>query len=77
MWFEQNGEARLGTGYGLIADLVLASTFWTIFQVILFQWPDLSSYNLKREAYLDLRNRMVSFFHGLMCIYVSFYVWLT
>ena len=42
-------------------------------QVILFQWPDLSAYELKREVYLDLRNRMVSFIHGIMALLLSSY----
>ena len=33
--------------------------------MILFQWPDLSAYKMKRNAYLDMRNRMVSFIHGI------------
>ena len=64
-------EAPLGTGYGLIPDLVLSSIAWTLLQVALFQWPDLSSYKLKRIPYLDLRNRMVSFIHGILMLIMT------
>ena len=61
----------------MLADLVISSTFWTLLQVFLFKWPDLAPYKLKRVPYLDTRNRMVSFIHGLFCIAVSMYSALT
>ena len=57
----------------MLVDTLISSAIWTILQVILFQWPDLSSYKLKRVPYLDFRNRMVSFIHGLLAIALSFY----
>ena len=32
------------------------------------QWPDLSYYKIERKTYLDLRNRMVSFVHGIVAL---------
>ena len=61
----------------MLIDLALSSTFWTLLQFVLFQWPDLTHYKLKRVPYLDMRNRMVSFLHGLMCIAVTSYLYLT
>ena len=68
--FSLEGKVSLGSGYGLVPDLVLSSALWTILQVVLFQWPDLSAYKMKRIPYLDMRNRMVSFIHGIlmMCL---------
>ena len=66
-------KAILGSGYGLALDFTVSTIAWTILQVILFQWPDLSSYNLKREVYLDLRNRMCSFIHGILILILSAY----
>ena len=40
-------------------------------QIILIQYPDLSSYKLKRIPYLDLRNRMVSFIHGILMLIMT------
>ena len=68
-----SGSSRFGSGYGMMADLALSSTLWTLLQVVLFQWPDLSAYKMKRVPYLDLRNRMVSFIHGLLCIVTCAY----
>ena len=64
-------EAPLGSGYGLVPDFILSSIIWTLIQIILFQWPDLSSYKLKRIPYLDLRNRMVSFIHGVLMLVLT------
>ena len=62
----------MGSGYGLVIDVILSSIFWTVLQIILFQWPDLEKYKMKRFAYIDTRNRMVSFIHGIFCIALSF-----
>jgi len=75
--FSMDKGIPLGSGYGLVPDLVLSSAIWTLIQVVLFQWPDLSTYKLKRIPYLDMRNRMVSFIHGILCmnlcaIYMAF-----
>ena len=66
--FSLEGKVSLGSGYGLAPDLVLSSAIWTLLQVVLFQWPDLSAYKMKRIPYLDMRNRMVSFIHGILCM---------
>ena len=66
-------KAILGGGYGLIPDFAASTVAWTILQVILFQWPDFSAYDLKRKVHLDLRNRMVSFIHGIVILLLSSY----
>ena len=66
-------KAILGTGYGLLADFAFSTTLWTCLLVILFRYPDLSAYNLKQEVNLDMRNRMVSFIHGLLILLLSAY----
>ena len=71
LYWSTGKEAPLGTGYGLIPDLTASCITWTLIQVILFQYPDLSSYKLKRFPYLDLRNRMVSFIHGILMLVMS------
>ena len=71
LYLSMSKEAPFGTGYGLVPDLAASCTTWTLIQVILFQYPDLSSYKLKRFPYLDLRNRMVSFIHGILMLFMS------
>ena len=71
--YSSEGRVSLGSGYGLAPDLVLSSAIWTLLQVVLFQWPDLSSYKMKRIPYLDMRNRMVSFIHGILCMNLCAY----
>lgn len=68
--FNAGGAATLGSGFGLIPDLVISSVLWTILQLVFFLWPDVTAYKLKRAQYLDLRNRQVSFVHGLVCIFL-------
>ena len=70
-------KAELGIGYGLVADLAVSSSLWATFQIILFQWPDLSKYKMKRIPYLDMRNRMVSFWHGLISMLLVTYMHFT
>ena len=64
-------QAKLGSGFGLIADLFFFGTFWTLLQVVFFIWPDFSHIDIKRVPYIDLRNRQVSFIHGLIGLIVG------
>jgi hypothetical protein len=64
---------NMGTGYGLHADFALSTAIWSFIQFLLFLWPNLSSYNMKRNTELDFRNRMVSFIHGTVCLLLSSY----
>ena len=67
------GGAPLGLGYGLGLDLVISSVLWTILQIIFFYVPNVEQYKLKRAALLDLRNRQVSFVHGILCMFLATY----
>ena len=62
-----------GSGHGLVCDFAISFVFWSTVQAILMQWPDLSCYKIERKTYLDLRNRMVSFIHGLVALLLSAY----
>ena len=66
-------KAILGTGYGLLPDFILTTVFWTILLAILFNWPDFSAFELTEKINLDMRNRMVSFIHGLLILLLSAY----
>ena len=57
--------------------MLVSSLIWTIVQLLIFVYPDLTSYKLKRLAKIDLQNRMVSFLHGLICIFLCSYLTLT
>ena len=70
-------DAQFGSGYGLVPDLVISSILWTLLQIALFQWPDLASYKMKRFSYLDMRNRMVSFIHGILILIMSLHFMIT
>jgi hypothetical protein len=61
------------TGHGITADFVVFTVGWTLLQVLLFQWPDLSSYKMDRKTHYDFRNRLVSFIHGVVALVVSAY----
>ena len=75
--FTPDKSAMLGTGYGLIPDLVLSCTAWTLLQGVFFYWPDLTHLKPKREAELDFRNRMVSWWHGVIMIALCSYQFFT
>jgi len=62
-----------GSGYGLAADMLISTFIWSMIQVFFFQVPDLSSYKLERNSYLDLRNRFVSFIHGNVALLLTGY----
>jgi hypothetical protein len=64
---------ELGTGLGLAVDIAITCTFWTAVQILFFQYPNLEPYKLDRKKYLDVRNRMVSFVHGLSALALSAY----
>ena len=61
------------TGHGMAIDFVAGTIAWTLLQVILFKWPDLSAYKMDRKTYLDFRNRLVSFIHGTVVLCLSGY----
>ncbi len=42
-------------------------------QLFLVRWPDLTAYKIAPKTELDLRNRMVSFIHGLVCLVLTSY----
>ena len=65
--------AILGTGYGLAPDIALSTIVWTTLFAVLYNYPDLSSFNLKNEIDLDLRNRMTSFVHGVLILLLTAY----
>jgi hypothetical protein len=58
-------------------DMAISSAFWTLLQVVFFQWPDLSAFKITRDGYLDLRNRQVSFVHGLLSLGLGTHCYLT
>jgi len=62
-----------GSGYGLAVDILISCAFWSLIQIFLYKWPDLSCYNIDPTTELDLRNRMVSFLHGLVALLLSTY----
>merc|ERR1712032_510867 len=66
-------KAILGTGYGLLPDFGLSTAVWTTLLVILCNWPNLSAYELTEKINLDMRNRMVSFIHGVLILLLSAY----
>jgi hypothetical protein len=61
------------TGRGLVADFALGTVAWTLLQMALFQWPDLTAYKMDRKTHLDFRNRLVSFIHGVCVLLLSGY----
>lgn len=76
-WVSLSRQATNGTGYGLVFDLLVVATFFGLMQILAFQWPDLSRFKIKRKDYLDLRNRQVSIFHGLLGIFAGAYAYAT
>ena len=65
------GTAPFGFGYGMAADISASCILWTLLQIIMLQWPDLSAYKMKRNTYLDFRNRQVSIVHGILILSLS------
>lgn len=61
----------MGSGYGLGCDMAVSCIFWSLMQCVLMIYPDLTVYKIERKTYLDLRNRMVSFVHGLVALVLS------
>ena len=68
-----DAKSPFGSGYGLIVDFLVSTTFWTTLQIVFFQFPNLDAYKMNRSNYLDFRNRMVSFVHGMVCLSLSAY----
>ena len=54
-------------------DITISFLFWSSIQLILVKWPDLKCYKIEPKTELDLRNRMVSFLHGLTALFLSAY----
>jgi len=77
MLISLDGKASVGFGYGLGPDLFIYSVLWTLLQVIFFYWPNLDAYKMKRVPYLDMRNRQVSFVHGILCMFLATHYLLT
>lgn len=75
--FNPEGDAQLGLGYGLITDMLVSISVWSLLQVVIFQWPDLSAFNLKHDVNVDVRNRMVSIVHGIVSLCVCTYLTMT
>ena len=67
-------KAILGTGYGLISDFALSTAIWcTFFAIIYFGKDHELVSNLPKGTYLDLKNRMTSFVHGVLILLLSGY----
>ena len=66
-------EATHGTGFGLCLDFTISTIAWTLLFILFYNYPDLSAFRMKHEVYLDFKNRMVSFVHGVSVIFVSAY----
>jgi len=62
---------NMGTGLGLPTDFIISGLIWTLLQVFFMKWPDLRAYKIEKKTYLDLRNRMVSFVHGLLALILT------
>ena len=71
--YNGDGVNEFGSGYGLASDFFISIAFWTVVQIAFFQFPNLDAYKMSRGDYLDFRNRMVSFIHGLACLCLSGY----
>ena len=67
-------KAILGTGYGLVPDLALSALIWCTLFAIIYYAPDPASVSsLPKGTYLDLKNRMTSFIHGVFILILSAY----
>ena len=66
-------EATHGTGFGLCLDFAISTVAWTLLFILFYNYPDLSAYKMKYEVYLDFKNRMVSFVHGVSVIFLCAY----
>ena len=56
----------------MIKDFGISFTAWNILNLIVMNLR-LPDSHLKREDYLDMRNRIVSFFHGFMALFLAGY----
>ena len=66
-----SGEYEFGIGYGMLFDILLSAVFFTMIYLLIHNFLDLTSYNMKRSIDLDVRNRIVSGIHGLICVFIS------
>lgn len=71
--FNYNTTYEYGSGQGLIVDLLIPFVFWSLLQCVFYSWPNLEVYKIAPKTELDLRNRMVSFFHGATALGLSAY----
>jgi hypothetical protein len=70
---EYTQTMQFGSGLGLFVDIGISFFFWSTVQLFLVRWPDLTLYQISPKTELDLRNRMVSFIHGLVCLVFTTY----
>ena len=77
--YDSTGHSQFGSGYGLLADVAAAASFFGLAYLPVHNFLDLSSFNMKKSIDLDLRNRLISFLHGLIAIALStqvvFFYW--
>jgi hypothetical protein len=53
-------------------DFVISFTFWNVLNLVVMNL-NLPDKHLKRADFLDMRNRIVSFFHGLITMFLAGY----
>jgi len=58
--------------WDVFKGFLIASVVWNIFNLIVMNL-DLPDKHLKRQDYLDMRNRIVSFFHGTLMVILTGY----
>lgn len=56
----------------IMVNILVSFVFWNVINLIVFALP-LPDKNLKRADYLDMRNRITSFFHGSVTMVLSGY----
>lgn len=71
---EFDQKAPFGSGYGLVPDLTLSAVIWCTLFAVIYYGPDSETVaNLSKGTYLDLKNRMTSFIHGVLILVLSAY----
>ena len=66
-----SGDNQFGIGYGLLADIASSATIFALAYLLVHNLLDLTSYKMQRSVDLDFRNRIISFIHGLIAIFLS------
>ena len=66
-----SGSSEFGVGYGLLVDIAISALSFTTYYILVHNFLDLSSYNLKKSVDLDMRNRIVAFTHGIVCFILA------